>query len=552
MKTDITTKEAGRYTVGRLFAERAFEDPDRPFLLYPDVQKSRTYGQINAACDGVARAIIALIGDKSSHAALWAPNVPRYLPVQVGCARAGIPLVLVNTNLKGADLEYVLVQSDTRVLFLTGTSDNPESLVSIFKELCPDSGDERGGHRFISSRFPKLEYVIFLGPGEYPGLMSFDQFLALGKSVSDEDLQTRITRVLPDDIFTIQYTSGTTGTPKGAMLTHAAYCMNSFAMANRQGLNPSDISCIPLPLFHAYGCLSFLAAVAAGASITVIERFNPGLLLNTIESCRATMVCGTPTMFVAALEELEQASYDLSSLRGGNMAGSPCPPDLVRNVCTRMGASEFGVLFGTTEALVSIMNTYSDSLKHRSETLGTAMPDFSIRVVDPVSGTDVKVGGQGEFYMKTPSMMTRYYQMPEKTAKAIDADGWYHSGDMVRANTDGYYMITGRIKDVIIRGGENIYPAAIEEFLITHPGILDAQVVGVPSSYYGEEAVAFIRLKPGEQITPLELKQYCRNHIAIDTVPANFFIVDTYPLTASGKVQKFKLREKAVEILSDS
>jgi len=553
MRTDLTTEEAGRYTVGRLFKERTRADPDHPFLIYQGYHHTRTYGQIHEASIRVAKAIISLTGGKRSHAAFWAPNIPDYLSLQFGSAQAGIPLVLVNPNLKEREVEYILFQSDARILFIAGPSDNPQAPLSIFNTICPDfSGMSTCSPRSpgSSSRLPRLEIVIFIGPGSVPGLMSYDQFLKCGDTVNDEDLLSRMETVLPDDIYLIQYTSGTTGRPKGAMQTHAAYCVNVFAIADRQDLKPSDISCIPLPLFHALGCLSVLAAVAAGASVIVGEGFNPATVLTLIESCRATMLCGTPTMFIAFFEEIARHSYDLSSLRGGNMSGSPCPPDLVRRVCTGMGAYEFGVLFGSTESLVAMMNAYDDTLVHRSETMGATMPGVQVRIVDPISGMDCIPGQQGEICIRGPSIMAGYYRMPEAMAEAVDADGWYHSGDMASRDSDGYHRITGRIKDIILRGGETIYPAEIEEFLMTHPKLLSVQVVGVSSEYYGEEAVAFVRAKPGESVTPLELKQFCRNEISIEKVPSDFFTINAYPVTASGKVQKFRLREMAEEIIT--
>ncbi|MBP2663731.1 MAG: acyl-CoA synthetase (AMP-forming)/AMP-acid ligase, partial [Firmicutes bacterium] len=326
---------------------------------------------------------------------------------------------------------------------------------------------------------------------------------------------------------------------------------NAFETAKYQGLTPQDISCIPLPFFHAYGCIAVMAAVAAGAAIAVIEQFNAQELVKTLEGCQATAVCGTPTMFVAALEELSHHCYDLSSLRGGNMAGAFCPPQLVQAVVDKLGAREFGILYGSTEAIISIMNRWDDSLEHRINTLGQALPEVELKIVDPQTGETVAAGTAGELCIKSPSRMKGYYKMPEATAQAIDSAGWLHSGDLACIDTEGYCRITGRIKDMIIRGGENVYPAEIEEFLTTHPKIKDAQVVGIPCEYYGEEVVAFVRLQAGQSATPLEIKRYCRERIAIHKVPAQFLFVEQYPQTASGKVQKFKLRELAIQLLSE-
>ncbi len=382
-------------------------------------------------------------------------------------------------------------------------------------------------------------------------MFTWQEFLANSNTISDEELILRENTVTGEDIFTIQYTSGTTGTPKGAMLTHSNYVTNAFAIAKCQGLVKQDISCIPLPFFHAYACIAIMSAIAVGATIAVIERFSAQELLRTIEGCQATAVCGTPTMFVAALEEMTKHHYNLSSLRGGNIAGAPCPPQLVNDVIEKMGAREFGIIYGTTETIISTMNRWDASLEHRIGTLGQALPEVELKIMNPQTGEEAPLGDAGELCIKSPSKMKGYYNMPEATAQGIDPAGWYHSGDLVYMDNQGYYHITGRIKDMIIRGGENVYPAEIEDFLYTHPKIKDAQVVGIPCEYYGENIVAFVRLQEGETATPLEIKRYCREKIAIHKVPAQFFFVNQYPQTASGKVKKFMLREMAIQMLKE-
>ena len=326
------------------------------------------------------------------------------------------------------------------------------------------------------------------------------------------------------------------------MLSHSAYLVNSAAIAERQGLKPDDVNCVPLPFFHAYGCLMILATLASGGTVAALERFRARDMLEVMESCSATAVSGTPTMFVAALAELSNRNYDLSSLRGGNMAGAFCPPELVREVVERMG-----VLYGSTEGLVSLMNAPSASLAQRIGTVGNAMPGYEAKIVDPQSGDgELSEGVQGELCIRGSSMMRLYYKMEETTSKTLDAEGWLHSGDLASCDSAGFYRITGRIKDMIIRGGENIYPAEIEAFLLTHPKVMDSQVVGIPCDYYGEDIVAFLRLKREQSAKALEMKRFCRERIAINKVPVMFFFVDQFPLTASGKVQKFKLKELAI------
>lgn len=346
----MTTKEAGSYTIGALLAEGASMYPDNPAFVFQNTDKNQTYGMLNIIADQVAKALIAYIGDRPSQAAIWAPNVAEWPSILFGAARAGIPLVLVNTNVKALELEYILKQSDCRLLFVIGPGDQPLSPIPILREVCPELVRET----FVplSSLLLDLEYLVFLGDGPESGMMAFHQFLKSGESISDTALRLRTGKVSPQEIFTIQYTSGTTEKPKGAMLSHAAYSINGFAIARRKGLIPSDLSCIPLPFFHGYGCISMIAAIAVGSSVAPVERFNPVTFLQIIESSQASMVCGTPTMFIAALDELERTGYNLSSLKGENMAGSPCPPELVRRVCTHMGTSELGVLYGSTEASI--------------------------------------------------------------------------------------------------------------------------------------------------------------------------------------------------------
>ena len=544
IRSDRTTSEAGRYTIGSLLAERAEEIPEKNILVFPDTNENLTYHQFHETMDQVSRSVIALTSGKRVHCAIWAPNIREWLSIQFGCAQAGYPVVSVNTNVKAQELSYILNHSDTIVLFVAGPQEFRDAPVQILRELYPAShpdGPFRG-----SEEIPSLTHVIYLGTEPIDGTISYGDFLRMGESVSETVLKNHCISVRPDDIFSIQYTSGTTGKPKGVMTSHAAYCINGFAVAHRQNITADDISCIPSPFFHAYGCISVMAAICAGAAIAPVERYSPSQFLKTIETCRATMICGTPTMFFAALEELTHNTYDISSLRGGNMAGAPCPPDLVKHVCEKMDVPEFGVLYGATEIIVPIMNGATDSLIHRTETMGYALPDVILRVVDPILKHECASGEPGELLVRCPSVMKEYYKMPEMTREAIDSDGFYHTGDMVTIDQDGYVSIAGRIKDMIIRGGENLYPAEIESAILTHPDVLEVQVVGIPSDYYGEEVVAFVRLHPGSTIRPVELKRYAREIMAIDKVPALFYVVESFPLTASGKVQKFKLREYAL------
>ncbi len=523
-------------TFGEFIHKRAAEQGAKTALIWPERKQSQTYAELERESERVARALVAAGLTKEDHVAIWAPNVPEVVFVALGCAKVGIPLVFLNTSYRQYDLEYALKQSDTRLLFLVDGGAAGEYIEVLRK---------------IRGRLPKLMRAVLIGDAEGEGLTDWNAFLAQGQAVDDAIIAARKKEVTGDEIFSIQYTSGTTGAPKGAMLSQKAYLTAFMASRNREGFSADDILCTPLPLFHVYGFYEVLAALEAGGSVVLLERFRPLELLASLEKYRATFVNGTPTMFIAALAVLAGRSYDFSAMRGGNMGGAFCPPELVNSVNEKLSAPEFGVLYGSTEALSVLISPPLGAAEKRTGTAGPALQGISLRIVDPATGKIVPVGGQGELCVKSPSLMLGYYRMAEETAKILDADGWYHTGDLACADADGCYKIIGRVKDMLIRGGENISPAEIEEFLLNHPKILDAQVVGVHSEYYGQEAIAFVRLKPGETADVVEMKRYCRQHIAIYKVPDYFFFVDEYPLTVSGKVQKFKLRELAAQLLAE-
>ena len=517
-------------TVGGVVKKMAALQPHKTAAIYPQRVHSQTYAELDSDGDTIARALLAL-GAGCGHAALWAPNVPDYLPVQLGCARIGLPLVLVNTNFRAAELDYVLRQSDSTILFLADGAARPGEFLEILQS--------------VREGLPALSTVILLGDNAPEGIMAWPEFLALAENTAAADLAARSAEVGSDDTYAIQYTSGTTGMPKGAMLSHAAYVVMAHLYNDRKELGSNDVLCLPMPFFHVYGNVLCLAALVVGGTVVTLERFSGSALLQALDSCGVTSVSGTPTMYVAALDTLARQPFPLTTLRGGDMAGSFCPPELVRSVIDNMGAKGFGILYGSTEGMCCLMSAPGAPLDRRVGTVGNIMPGYESRIIDPATGQDVADGEQGELLFRGPAMMTGYYNNPEATAKTVDSAGWLHSGDLARSAGGGYYVITGRIKDMIIRGGENIYPAEIESFLMEHPKVRDAQVVGIPCLYYGEEVIAFVRLKEGETAGALELKRYCRSRMAIHKVPAMFYFVEAYPLTASGKVQKFKLQELA-------
>ena len=404
--------------------------------------------------------------------------------------------------------------------------------------------------RSVRERLPKLRKVVFFGAVGAADVILWQDFLADGAAVEEEVYRQRCNEERSQDVFVLQYTSWTTGVPKGVVHCQQAYLCNARAYGERQGLTTSSVLCSALPFFHAYGNAVILTALYYGGTLVGVERFQAPVVLRAIAEQGVTSLSGTPTMFVALLEEWERNSYDTSSLCVGDMAGASCPPELVQAVIEKLGATGFSCLYGSTEVIIASLAGPTRTQEERINHVGTALPGMELRIVKAGTMEEVPPGVEGELCVRGQSSMLRYYKMEEETQKAMDDGGWWHSGDMAQIDEVGCCHITGRIKDLIIRGGENIGPAEIETFLMTHPKVLEAQVVCVPSEYYGEDIVAFVRLQKGETAKVLELKRYCRERIALNKVPFMFFFVEEFPLTASGKVQKFKLRELALENLT--
>ncbi|BBO71199.1 AMP-binding protein [Desulfosarcina alkanivorans] len=542
--------ELGQTTIGHLVDTVAEQFSDGKALEYPGHHIGYTYDEFRVTCNRVAKGLMALGIERGDHIAIWANNVPQWVLTQFGSGKMGAVLVTVNTNYRSFELEYLLKQSDATTLLMVGGVRSDDEYLKVIDDVCPELKTAAPG-KLQSARLPKLKNVVFLGQGTHPGMFTWEDMLSLGEQVSDVSLATRQSGLDPDDPINMQYTSGTTGFPKGVMLTHTNLIGNARSLAECMDFTPADNLCIPVPFFHCFGCvLGTLTCVVAGATMTPVFQFNAVEVLKTIEKGRCTAVHGVPTMFIAELEEMEKNTYDTSSLRTGIMAGSPCPIEVMTQVVDRMGASEMTIVYGQTEASPGITQTRpSDSLQRRVATVGRALPHVEVKIVDAVTNEPVPHGRQGELCTRGYHVMKGYYNNPEATQKAIDADGWLHTGDLAIMDEHGYCKITGRIKDMIIRGGENIYPREIEEFLYTNEKIKDVQVVGVPSRKYGEELTAFVQLKEGVRATEEELRAFCKDNIAFHKIPAFFLFVDDYPTTASGKIQKYKLRELATGIL---
>jgi fatty-acyl-CoA synthase len=539
----------GKMTIGELLDAAVDRYPENDALVYHELGLRYTYREFQQECERAAKGLMALGIKRGEHILIWATNVPEWVILQFAAAKMGAVLVTANTNYKSFEIKYLLEQSDsTTLLFMEGTKEI--NFTEVVYELCPELVDSMPG-RLNCKKLPRLKNVVFLGEDEHPGIFSWPQLLKLGESVSDEELQARQLSLDADDVANMQYTSGTTGFPKGVMLTHYNLVGNAISIGRCMNLGPEDRMCIPVPLFHCFGCvMGTLSCVAWGATMLPMLVFNPVKVLEVVEAEKCTALHGVPTMFITELEVLEKNHYDTSSLRTGIMAGAPCPIEVMKAVVDRMGMSEIVITYGQTEASPGItMTRTQDPLEIRVSTVGRALPGIEVKILDPETGEQLEQGKQGEICARGYNVMKGYYKMPEATAAVIDSEGWLHTGDLGVMDKDGYVSITGRLKDMIIRGGENIYPREIEEFLYTHPQVKDVQVVGVPSEKYGEEVMAFIQLKEGSRVKPEEIKEYCKGKIARYKIPRYIQFVSSYPTTANGKVQKYKLREQAIKKL---
>ncbi|MDA8335140.1 MAG: AMP-binding protein [Peptococcaceae bacterium] len=541
--------EVGKTTLGQLVDIMAERFPGQDALVYPDPGTRYTYRQFRDVCNQAAKGFMGLGIEKGENIAIWANNVPEWVITQFSTGKMGAVMVTVNTSYRAFELEYLLKQSDSTTLILVPGIRGREYLDTVYK-LCPELNGCAPG-RLKSARLPLLKNVILIGDETLPGMYNWDEVMALGESVSDRELAARQASLDPGDVTNMQYTSGTTGFPKGVMLTHTNLIGNAVSLAECMAFSEKDRLCIPVPFFHCFGCvLGTLTCVVSGAAMVPVPSFNPAKVLETVEKEKCTALHGVPTMFIAELEQMNQRGYDTSHLRTGIMAGSPCPIEVMKAVVNKMGAREICITYGQTEASPGITMTRTDDpLELRVTTVGRALPNVEVKIVNPETGETVASGAQGELCTRGYHVMKGYYNMPEATAQAIDKDNWLHTGDLAVMDENGYCKITGRLKDMIIRGGENIYPREIEEFLYTHPQLKDVQVVGVPSEKYGEEVVAFVQLKDGQSATEEEIKDYCGDRIARFKVPAFIIFVAGYPVTASGKIQKYRLREMAIKQL---
>jgi fatty-acyl-CoA synthase len=537
-------------TVGGLLDLVTERRPETDALVYVDRGLRYSYKQFNEVVERCARALIALGLEKGDHVAVWGQNVPEWVTLQFATGKTGTVLVTINPAYKATELRYVLEQSDAAALFLTKGVKEAD-FVEILQDTVPDLANAEPGEELEIEGLPYLKHVVLIGDeaAGAPGITVYDEFLEGAERISEEELKERQASLDPDESINMQYTSGTTGFPKGVQLTHANIVKNAFYIGECMDLGPEDRVCIPVPFFHCFGCvLGTLNTVTHEGTMVPIEQFDPEEVLKAVHEERCTAVLGVPTMFIAELGHENYGEYDTSSLRTGIMAGSPCPEAVMKQVVNEMGASEITIAYGQTESSPVITQTRTeDPIELRVSTVGRKLPDVEVKIVNVETGEEAEPGEQGELCTRGYLVMKGYYKMPEETEEVIDEDGWLHTGDLAIMDENGYVKITGRATDMIIRGGENVYPREIEEFLYTHPEISDVQVYGVPDEKYGEQIAAAIIPKPASSLTDEDVKEFCRESIAHHKVPEYVDFVEEYPMTASGKIQKYKLREAAVE-----
>ncbi len=516
-------------TIAENLERTAARVPDADALISCHQGARYTYAQFNEAVDRIASGMIAAGLGKGDRVGVWSPNRAEWVLTQYATAKAGVILVNINPAYRVHELEYALTQSGCRWVFSA-----QELKAADFVEMIRD----------VRARVPTLERAIFFDT---------DEWASLAERPADPDALTRrIAELDFDDAINIQYTSGTTGFPKGATLSHHNILNNGYFTGELLGYSEQDSVCIPVPLYHCFGMvLGNLAATSHGTCMVYpAETFEPEATLRACAEERCTSLYGVPTMFIAELGHERFADFDLESLRTGIMAGSPCPIEVMKRVSSDMGIDEMGIAFGMTETSpVTTQVRRDDTLENRCGTVGQVMPHTEVKIVDPVTGRTVHRGEPGEYLARGYAVMRGYWNDPERTTEAIDEQRWMHTGDLATMDDEGYVRVVGRIKDMVIRGGENVYPREIEEFLYTHPEIADVQVIGVPDERYGEELMAWVVTRPGASLTTEDVREFCRGRIAHYKIPRYVKFVDSFPMTVTGKVQKFKMRETAIDEL---
>ncbi len=523
--------------------------PDQYAFKYTTLDYTRTYSQFRDDVDAVAASLIALGVEKGHHVAIWATNIPQWFLTFWATVKIGAVLVTVNTAYKIHEIEYLLRQSDTHTLVMIEDCKD-SNYKECIEQLCPELKEKQKAQPLYSKKLPFLRNVVTVG-FELDGCYEWEEMMQLSASVPKSEVSRRAAEVRADDVCNMQYTSGTTGFPKGVMLTHRNIVNNGKIIGDRMDISTADRMMIQVPMFHCFGMvLSMTNMMTHGGTICPMPYFSPKSSLACINDEKITCFNGVPTMFIAMFSHADFAKTDFSHIRTGIMAGANCPPELMRRAAEEMNMREIISVYGQTEASPGCtMGEVNEDLWHRTETVGSAFPGVECKIIDPETGEDLPDGENGEFVARGFNIMKGYYKMPKATDETIDSDGWLHSGDICCRLPDGYYKVTGRLKDMIIRGGENLYPREIEEFYLTHEKVSDVQVVGVPDQRYGEECCAWIILKKGETATEDDMRIYGEEHMAKHKVPRYFIITDSFPMNAAGKILKYKMREQSVEML---
>lgn len=520
-------------TLGQLLDSIALKHPDKDAIIFSDLNYCITYKEFKRLTDEIAKGLLALHIKKGEHIGIFAVNCPEWVILQFASAKIGAVLVNINPALKSHELKYILEQGDITTLFLTEYF-KEQSMIGVFNETAMGRWGN-GAKKIITIRANNQS--------EY---MKWDDLYKQAKSISDDDLLERENELDPKDIINIQYTSGTTGFPKGAELTHFGILNNAYFCGVNMNLTEKDSICIPVPLYHCFGCvLGTLTSVNFGIKMVFpSDVFDPKKTLEAVHKEKCTALYGVPTMFIAELSLPEFNQFNLSSLRTGVIAGAPCPMELMKQLIEKMNLTEITIGYGFTEASPLITQTrYNDPLEVKVGTVGRAVQHVRAKIWDPESKKDLPPNTPGEVCAYGYNAMKGYYNMPDKTKEVIDKEGWMHTGDLGTMDKDGVIKIVGRIKDMIIRGGENVYPVEVEEFLMTNTKIEIVQVVSVPDRKFGEQVCAVIKLKPGEKCTEEEVKEWCKGKIANYKIPYYIKFVNDFPMTANGKIQKYKLRE---------
>jgi len=535
-------------TLGDWLEHWAKVTTDKEYVVYSDRDLRFTWKQFNERVDNLAKGLMAIGVEKNSHVGIWAANVPDWLTFLYATSKIGAVLVTVNTNYKQSELEYLCQDSDLHTLCIIDGTWECDYVDMTYKMLPELKTCQRGYLK--SEKFPAMKNVVYIGQEKYRGMYNTAELLLLGKNVEDTTLLKAKSQVSCHDVVNMQYTSGTTGFPKGVMLSHHNIANNGFLTGEHMKFTQNDKLCVCVPLFHCFGVvLATMNCLTHGCTQVMVEKFDPLIVLASIHKERCTALYGVPTMFIAELNHPMFDMFDMSSLRTGIMAGSLCPIELMRQVNQKMFMDVTSV-YGLTETSPGMTQTrIDDSFEVRCTTVGRDYEFTEVVVIDPETGELCPDGVQGELCCRGYNVMKGYYKNPKATAEVIDKNGYLHSGDLGVRDSNGNYAVTGRIKDMIIRGGENIYPREIEEFLYKHPAVKDVQVAGIPSPKYGEEIGVFIILKENQEILPSEIQLFCKGKIARHKVPKYVFFVEHFPLTGSGKIQKFKLKDIGVELL---